>query len=150
MKRSFPSRIVGWQGWVALPALGVGQIKAKIDTGAKTSALHAYETEEFERDGESWVRFDVHPVQRKKRPSIRCEAKIHDRREVRSSNGSVEERIVIRTLISLSGLTFPAELTLTNRDEMGFRMLVGREALKGRFLVDCGASLIQDNMNKGA
>jgi hypothetical protein len=128
--------LIGWREWVSLPDLDVPGIKAKIDTGARTSALHAYQVAFFDRDGVTWVRFQVHPVQRRRRPVLHCEAPLVDRRVVTSSNGAREERPVIRTRMRLGPVERRIELTLSNRDDMGFRMLVGREALRGRFLVD--------------
>lgn len=131
---------VGWREWVALPDLGVAHVKAKLDTGARTSALHAFDLTEFTRDGADWVRFSVHPWQRSKADAVPVEHPVHDRRTVRSSTGHEQERVVIRTPITLLGRSVVAELTLTRRDEMGFRMLVGREALRQGFLVDSGRS----------
>ena len=132
----------GWREWVGLPALGVAHIKAKLDTGARTSALHAFELEEFQRDGTAWVRFDVHPWQRSTEDSVTCELPVHDRRTVRSSSGHVQERYVVLADIELVGRCVTAELTLTRRDDMGFRLLVGREALRQGFLVDSGHSYL--------
>lgn len=128
--------VIGWREWVALPGLGVAGIKAKVDTGARTSALHAYRITPFERDDESWVSFYLHPVQHRRKPEVHCECVLHDLRSVRSSNGSLEPRYVISTMAVVSGVEREIEITLTNRDEMGFRMLLGREALRGQFLVD--------------
>jgi len=128
--------IAGWREWVSLPALDVPWIKAKLDTGARTSAIHTYETEEFERDGTDWVRFDVHPWQKSALDSVHVELPVVDRRVIRSSTGHEEERLVVVTEIEVVGRRLDAELTLTNRDEMGFRMLVGREAMRGALLVD--------------
>jgi len=132
--------IVGWREWVALPGLGIDRIKAKIDTGARTSALHAYRVRRFEEDGKDFVRFFVHPVQRHRLPEIECVALLLDERTVTSSNGLRERRYVIRTLLSMGEFEWPFELTLTNRDEMSFRLLLGREALRRRILVDPGRS----------
>lgn len=128
--------IIGWREWVGLPDLGIDAIKAKVDTGAKTSAIHAYRIKEFRRDGRVWVRFYLHPLQRHRLPEIKCELPIADRRGVTSSNGERQERYVVRTSLRLGMGVWPVELTLTNRDEMGFRLLIGREALKGRAVVD--------------
>ncbi len=134
--------VAGWREWVSLPALDVPWVKAKLDTGARTSAIHAYETEEFERDGVDWVRFDVHPWQRSALDSVHVELPVVDRRVVRSSTGHEEERLVVVTSIGVVGCRLDAELTLTNRDEMGFRMLVGREAMRGALLVDPARSYV--------
>jgi hypothetical protein len=139
-----PDRVIGWREWLALPELGIDRIKAKVDTGARSSALHAIRIEEFERDGDDWVRFRVHPRQRDTSETIQCEYPVHDRRSVRSSVGHEQHRIVIRPKVEMMGERFPIDLTLTNRDAMGFRMLLGREATRGRFLVDPGASFLTD------
>ncbi|MFP5488509.1 MAG: ATP-dependent zinc protease [Acidimicrobiia bacterium] len=137
-----PGPVAGWREWVALPDLDVDWVKAKIDTGARSSALHAYDLTVVERDGVEHVSFEVHPWQRSELDARRVELPIFDRRTVRSSTGHEEDRIVVRTTIRIIGLDVDAELTLTNRDEMGFRMLVGREALRGRILVDPGRSYL--------
>lgn len=123
-----------------MPDLGVPAIKAKLDTGARTSSLHSYDVVEFVRDGQQWVRFDVRPWQRSVEDIVTCECPVHDRRDVRSSNGSVQHRIVVLTTIRLCGNDITAEMTLTDRDEMGFRMLIGREALRQGTLVDSSRS----------
>jgi len=130
----------GWREWVGLPGLSIRSIKAKIDSGARSSCLHAFDMETIDRDGVAWVRFAAHPIQRNDTKVIWCEAPIHDKRLVRSSNGEVAERIVIRTDLRIFGITWPIDLTLNNRDAMGFRMLIGREAVRGRFLIDSGGS----------
>ncbi|GAA1514227.1 RimK/LysX family protein [Nocardioides humi] len=134
--------VAGWREWVRLPGLGVGPVKAKLDTGARTSALHAFDLEEFSLDGSDRVRFSVHPWQRSAEDSVVVECPVHDRRLVRSSTGHAQERIVVLTEIELLGHTVTTEVTLTRRDEMGFRMLVGREALRQGFLVDSGRSYL--------
>jgi len=134
--------LLGWREWVALPGLGVERIKAKLDTGARTSSLHAFRMERFQRDDEEWIRFHVHPVQRSVEDSLQAEAPVVDEREVRSSSGRAELRPVIRTPVRLLGRSWPIELTLTRRDEMGFRMLLGRQALRGRVVVDPGRSFV--------
>jgi hypothetical protein len=134
--------VAGWREWVSLPDFDVPWIKAKLDTGARSSAIHAYELEEFDRGGAPWVRFEVHPWQRSNLDSVTVEVPIVDRRVVRSSTGHEEERPVIATALSVVGHRLDAELTLTNRDEMGFRMLVGREAMRGALLVDPSRSYI--------
>lgn len=133
---------VGWREWVALPDLGVDAIKAKVDTGARTSALHVTDLERFARDGHPWVRFAVHPVQRSERPVVRAEAPLVERRPVRSSSGHTEHRPVIATTLLVGTACWPIEVTLTRRDAMGFRMLIGREALRRRALIDPGRSYV--------
>ena len=137
-KKSLPA--IGWREWVGLPELGIATIKAKVDTGARSSSLHAFNLRRFKRDGVSWVRFQVHPIQRKSNTTIDVEAPVLEYRSVRSSSGKATLRPVIVTPIELLGISWPIELTLASRDEMGFRMLLGREAFRGRFFVDAGNS----------
>lgn len=132
--------LVGWREWVSLPAIGIGWIKAKIDTGARTSAIHAFDLAAFERDGRSWVRFSIHPWQGSAEDSVEVSCPMLDVREVRSSNGAVEERYAVELTVVLAGRELTTPVTLSNRDEMGFRMLVGREALAQGFLVDASVS----------
>ena len=131
---------IGWREWVALPELGIERIKVKVDTGARTSALHAFDVRPFTRKGERYVCFYVHPVQRRRHPELLCEALVKDERLVTSSNGERERRYVIETPLRIGDIMWPIEVTLTNRDEMGFRMLLGRQALRRRVLVDSGSS----------
>lgn len=131
---------IGWREWVSLPDLGIKTIKVKVDTGARSSSLHAFDVEEFERGGKTWVRFKIHPVQRKNLSIVETEAEVIEYRSVKSSSGKASRRPVIVTPIQLLGVTWEVELTLANRDEMGFRMLLGREAFRRRFLVDAGKS----------
>jgi hypothetical protein len=133
---------VGWREWVGLPQLKVSSIKAKIDTGARTSALHAWKIEPFRRRGALWLRFELHPVQRTHAKRIACEARAVDERAVRNSGGQVERRFIIETMLRLGGFAWPIELSLTDRDQMGFRMLLGRTALKTGLLVDPGHSYL--------
>lgn len=135
--------IIGWREHVALPELGIPEVKAKIDTGARSSALHAVDIEMFQGDGKMMVRFKVHPYQRDTHRTVFAEAQLIDQREVRNSGGHAQLRPVIQTTVELGAFTFPIELTLTNRDNMGFRMLLGRQAVRGRFLVDAGRSFLQ-------
>ncbi|MBC9955504.1 ATP-dependent zinc protease [Yimella sp. cx-51] len=138
--RSESTLTVGWREWVSLPDLGVDWMKAKLDTGARTSSIHAYDVEKFERDGERWVRFDIRPWQKSTDDIVSAQLPVHDERDIRSSNGQLQRRLVVSTNLSIAGRRIPTEFTLTDRDEMGFRMLVGREALRQGFLVDSGAS----------
>ena len=133
---------VGWREWVRLTDLGVAAIKAKIDTGARTSALHAFSIEPFRKSGNLWVRFEVHPMQRSSAVKIKCAARAVDERAVRNSGGQVERRYIIETRITLGDRSWPIELALTNRDQMGFRMLLGRTALEGRALIEPGRSYL--------
>lgn len=137
---SLSREVLGWREWVALPALGIDRLKAKIDSGAKTSSLDAFDIEYFSRDGRAWVRFRVRPRQRRAQPVVTAEAPLVDERRVRASSGHEAPRAVIRTEVKILGRRYPIELTLATRQEMGFRMLLGREALRGRFLIDPGGS----------
>ncbi|WP_211754347.1 ATP-dependent zinc protease family protein [Nocardioides gansuensis] len=132
----------GWREWVALPGAGVPWIKAKLDTGARSSAMHAFDLEQYEVDGEAWVRFSIHPWQRSTDDAVLTELPVLDRRRVRSSSGHTVERPVVLMDIELVGRVVTAEMTLTRRDEMGFRMLIGREALRQGFLVDPARSYL--------
>lgn len=140
VKEQTSTAIIGWREWIGLPELGVPAIKAKIDTGANTSSLHAFEIERFHRRGQEYVRFQIHPLQRSVRKCVPAEALLLEMRRVKSSNGQQSERPVIATEIQIFDQCWTIELTLANRDQMGFRMLLGREALRGRFLVDVGDS----------
>ena len=137
-----PRPVIGWREWVTLPELGNVVTKAKVDTGARSSALHAFDLERFQRDGEDWVRFAIHPLQRRTTPSVPVEARIVDERPVTSSSGRTQRRPVIATPITLDDTTWPIEITLTRRDEMGFRMLLGRQAIRKRYVVDPGRSFV--------
>ncbi|MNJ98024.1 Ribosomal protein S6 modification protein [compost metagenome] len=128
--------IVGSEEWCAFPHLGIPTVKARVDSGAKTSALHAINISPFQKEGENWVKFDINPIQNNTKTVIHCEAPLVDKRVVKSSSGFREQRYVIRAEIQIGGTSWNVELTLTNRDSMGFRMLLGREAMSGRLLVD--------------
>lgn len=135
-------KVIGWREWVHLVDFDIGPVKAKVDTGARTSTLHAFGLREFERHGVTRVRFDVHPHQRSSLGSRAVECVLAGRRSVRSSSGTQELRPVIETTILLAGRRIRVELTLTRRDEMGFRMLIGRAAVRRRFIVDPGRSYV--------
>jgi hypothetical protein len=141
--------VIGWREWVALPGFGVNSIKVKVDTGARTSSLHAWDVEEFERDGEAWVRFQIHPEQRRETPQVEVEARLKERRHVRPSTGRRQLRPVVVTEMEIFGHRFPVELTLASRDAMGFRMLLGRQALRQRFIVDPARSYLNGRRIKG-
>lgn len=134
--------LVGWREWVSLPGLGPNRLKAKIDTGARTSALHAFGLEIFQRDDASWARFEIHPMQRNDQIAHVVEYPIAEFRTVRSSNGLLSHRPVIQTLVSLGPFFWATEITLADRDAMGFRMLLGRQSIRDRFLVDPGQSFL--------
>ena len=145
---SRPAVRVGWREWVGLPDLGVRHIKAKLDTGARSSSLHAFDLTEFERDGVAWVRFRIQPWQKSAEDAQQVELPVHDRRSIRSSNGQVQQRYVVVMHLQLLEQTFPVEVTLARRDAMGFRLLIGREALRRGFLVDSGASYLGGKPSK--
>lgn len=130
------SLVIGWREWIELPELGIRQLKAKIDTGARSSSLHAVDLKTIDRDGRKIVQFKVHPLQRNSKKTVSCEAEVLEYRNVRSSTGHSQKRPVILTTIEALGEQWEIEVTLANRDEMGFRMLLGREAVRGKFLVD--------------
>lgn len=140
--------IVGSEEWFGFPNLGIPAIKARVDSGAKTSSLHAYNISTFKRKGSPWVTFEVHPLQNDRRTVVRCEAAVIDRRNIKSSNGTTEKRYVISTPLNVGDTTWDIELTLTNRDSMGYRMLLGREAMKHRMLVDPSESCSLGEISK--
>ncbi|WP_281298783.1 30S ribosomal protein S6--L-glutamate ligase [Flavobacterium limnophilum] len=128
--------ILGSEEWCSFPELGIPTIKARVDSGAKTSALHAINIAPFKKDGQNWVKFDINPIQNNVKTIIHCEAPLVDKRIVKSSSGFREERYVIQTNLEIGNSNWVIEMTLTNRDSMGFRMLLGREAMSGRVMVD--------------
>jgi hypothetical protein len=134
--------VVGWRECLKLENLGVDHIVAKVDTGAKTCALHAFYIDEFECDGQPWIRFGLHPHRGSDTTEVHCEAPIKERRDVTDSGGHVENRYVIDTTLVIGDMAFTAEMTLTNRDNMRYRMLLGRNALRRRFLVDPAKSFL--------
>lgn len=138
----------GWREWVSLPELGISRIKAKIDTGARTSALHAFELRPFTENGRDRIEFQMHPIQKDVATVISCTADILDRRKVTDSGGHSEERFVIRTLLQIGTHRWPIEATLTARDDMLFRMLIGRTALNGRAVVNPARSYVVGKKKK--
>ncbi|WP_169077899.1 ATP-dependent zinc protease family protein [Microcella alkalica] len=134
--------IAGWREWVGIPAAGIPWIKAKLDTGARSSSVHAYDVEVVGEGADERVRFRIRPWQQSSDDAVLLECPVHDRRLVRSSSGHAEERIVVILEIALMGRIVPAEVTLSNRDAMGFRMLIGRQALRRGFVVDSARSFL--------
>lgn len=141
-RKGGPGQVVGWREWVSLPSLGIPRIKAKIDTGARSSSLHAYDIRRLEEDGVEVVRFKVHPIQRDFRTTVEALAPVVGQRKVRSSSGQESLRWVVRTEIELMEQRWPIEITLARRDAMGFRMLLGRQAIRRHFVVDPGRSFL--------
>lgn len=127
--------VLGWREWLNLRDLGLN-IKAKVDTGARTSALHTFGIETFQESDELWVRFNMHPLQYSTDKVVTCEARVVDTRPITDSGGHTENRYVIETTLEVAGRTWPIEVSLTSRDNMRFRMLLGRTAINGRALVD--------------
>lgn len=140
--------VLGWREWVALPDLGVKKIRCKVDTGARTSALHAFYVEEFSRGGIAMVRFGLHPEQNHMEKEIHCEAVVLEQRAVTDSGGHTEARYVIETQLVLGDNTWRIEVTLTNRDTMRYRMLLGRTAISDNFLVDSAGSHLAGKPSK--
>ncbi len=140
--------IVGWHEWCALPTLHVPAIKAKIDTGAKTSSLHAFDIKTSRKDQQDIVHFSVHPIQANNKVVIQCQAPIIDERHIMSSNGHKELRCVISTQCLLGDLLWEIELTLSDRDPLRFRMLLGREALNKNVIINPSRSLHQGKITK--
>lgn len=135
-------RVIGWREWVALPDLGIKRLKCKVDTGARSSALHTFFVEQFVEDGRDRVRFGIHPFQRRTDRERICVADVLDERIVSDSGGHREKRIAIRTDVVLGDHRWSIEMTLTARDGMRFRMLLGRTAMRGKYLVDSGAAYV--------
>lgn len=139
--------IIGWREWIALPELNVEKLRCKVDTGAKTSALHAFYVEPYEEHGIAKVRFGLHPDENSTSTEKHCEAVVIDQRSVTDSGGHSEQRFVIQTAVVLGAETWPIQLTLTNRDTMRHRMLLGRTAIMDNFLVDSGAQHLMGKPN---
>jgi len=149
VKKARPEKtLIGKSEWCALPDLGLPAVKARVDTGARTSALHAFDIRVIKKGENRFVRFKINPLQNNSDLVRECEAPLIQKRDVISSNGEREKRCVILTTLVFSGVSFPAEITLTSRHKMQFRMLLGREALKrARFIVDPSKSLLLGRIN---
>jgi hypothetical protein len=141
MKKRTPTEI-GWREWVGLPELGVEAIQAKVDTGADSSSLHAFNQRRLVRDGVEMIQFEIHPRRGSDGGPVSCEAPIAMERKVRNPGGRSEIRPVISTSVILNGVPIRALINLTERDEMSFRMLIGRRTLRGKFLVNPGRSYL--------
>ena len=141
-RRRVPPPRAGWREWIQLPELGVPAIKAKLDTGARTSAIHAFQIEQYRAGGKDRVRFQIHPIQRSHAGVVAASARLIDERLIRSSSGHTKRRLVIETTMVLGEERWDIELTLASRDEMGFRLLLGRQALRHRVVVDSGRSYV--------
>ncbi len=134
--------VLGWREWVALPEFGIERIKAKVDTGARTSALHAFNLQTFEQDGQRMVRFKIHPIQNRTDKVTECVAKVVDERDVTDSGGHIEKRLVIKTTVQIGHDKRRVEMTLTDRDNMLFRMLLGRTAVRPHYVIDPNKSFL--------
>ncbi|MBV6502973.1 MAG: hypothetical protein AKCLJLPJ_01031 [Fimbriimonadales bacterium] len=141
---------IGWREWVTLPSLGGCRVKAKIDTGARSSSLHAFFVREFSKDGCPWVRFTIHPKQRDSHQAVVVEAPLLEHRWVKDSGGRAQLRPVIETSVRLGPEEWTIEVTLARRDVMGFRMLLGRQALRNRFTVDPARSYLLGKRTKNS
>ncbi|GAB2496926.1 ATP-dependent zinc protease family protein [Arenimonas alkanexedens] len=139
---------LGWREWLSLPGLGIVAVRAKVDTGARSSALHVHDQESFHRDGVEFVRFQLDTGVHGMAPQ-RAEARVIDRRSVTDSGGHVSERPFILTRLRMAGLEWEAEVNLTDRRNMLFPMLLGRTALAGHFLVDPASSFLLGNPPEG-
>jgi hypothetical protein len=140
--------VLGWREWLNFPELGITRIKAKVDTGARTSCLHAFFVEPFDKGDEEWVRFGIHPQQGDTDEAVYCEAPLKDQRTVRDSGGHEELRYVIEASVLIGEHKHRIEVTLTDRDSMKFRALLGRTAIRGRYVVDSGRSYVQSKRRK--
>jgi ribosomal protein S6--L-glutamate ligase len=135
--------IIGKEEWCSLPLLCIESIKVRVDTGAKTSAIHAINIMPFKKEGVRWVRYEVHPIEEDDHITVECESRIVGRRRIKSTNGEADVRYIVASTLSISGHSWDIELSLANRDAMGYRMLLGRQAMAGKVLVDPQASFLQ-------
>jgi len=147
-KISPPILIAGWREWAELPDLNISKIKVKLDTGAKTSSLHAFDLSTFTNKGEEWLRFDVHPIQDNDTIRRTCVCPIVDHRWITSSSGHSQKRFIIQTTLKIGEYSSLVEISLAKRDEMGFRMLIGRNALKKKALIDPGRSFLLTHQHR--
>ncbi|HMQ11372.1 MAG TPA: RimK/LysX family protein [Oligoflexia bacterium] len=141
MKKSNLS-IIGWREWIALPDLKVRKIKAKIDSGARTSSLHAHKLKVLKKNNEEYAQFYIYPQQDSSKEKVLCEEKILEYRKIKSSNGITEKRPIIQTYIKINEKLWLVDLSLSNRDEMGFRILLGRTSISKKFLIDVSKSFL--------
>ncbi len=149
MQKKKTKKIIGWKEWFSLDCLGLPAIKGKIDTGAKTSSLHAFNIESFYIEDVEYVKFDIHPLQKNKKLTRSCVARVIEQRMVSDSGGKKEKRFVIKSDVNIGKTKIRIELTLTNRDTMAFRMLLGREAIKqSKMLVDISKSFAQGKIKR--
>jgi hypothetical protein len=146
MSNDNPIVRLGWREWVSLPDLGLPAIKVKVDSGAKTSALHAFYTDKYKLDSVDMVKFRIHPIQKNYSFEVECHAPVLDYREVSDSGGHKEMRYVIESNLCIGDHSWPIELTLTNRDTMRFRMLLGRRAMASRAIIEPGASYLNGKL----
>ena len=137
------AKLIGWREWVSLPQLGIDRVKVKVDTGARTSAIHAADLVATQEDGQEYVSFTLHPLQENTQVSVACRAPVKEHRVIKDSGGREETRVVIETNVQLGDDCWPIEVTLTDREHMGFRMLLGRNAIRSLYYVDPTNSFLQ-------
>ena len=148
MEKKNPKKriIIGWREYISLPEFNIPRIKVKVDTGANTSALHVTNLKMINRDGDDFAQFYIHPIQKKIKPKYKVELKIIEHRSIKSSNGFITVRPVVFMPVKIGPFYYEIEVTLINRDLMGFRMLLGRKAMKGKFLVNPSGSFLLDKL----
>lgn len=138
--------IIGKEEWCSLPSLKIESIKVRVDTGAKTSAVHAFNIVPFKKDDARWVRYEVHPIEGDEFTTVQCESRIVGKRRVKSTNGESDVRYIVAATLSIAEHLWDIEISLANRDTMGYRMLLGRQAMAGKVLVDPQASFLQGEL----